>query len=482
MKLQEFTATSIDLTEKCNLRCSYCFRNDLMADRDLTEEMGKRILDWWISKADISQHIEITWWGGEPLLKWELLKTLTKYAENKLKKIGAKDFCFGGTTNGILYTPEKVEWLKQHNALFMVSLDGVEESHNYFRKTANGKGSWKIIDKNIREAKKIARVHIRQTLAPETVHLWFESIKYFVEDLCLDDIAFSPVCESIWSEEKMDILKEQFDLISKYYVQRIKDGNGFKLKHVTDTIDCQPNRTPQNPCGAGRGYSGFGVDGYMWPCHRFNKHGLSFEERENSPLIIAKPSADGINFEEVNLKWRESFETFKDNLPEDCLACEIYDKSICSGSCYATNFDLTGDIKGHTKFICDFAKIQHEHGVKTRERLKKEGLYNLKQNNQQNNQQNCVCYNMCYMEGTQFETMVIDPNTDASCICYNSSYVHTYKLKEQARAIKDVRKQKQMTKKMLSLCKRILTNNDEPKSKKHKEKEIEVIQKTIEIL
>jgi len=458
MNIIKPTATTIDLTEACNLACDYCFTWSKHKQKSITEEMAKKIIDWWVPQTDDTQFNQLSFWGGEPLLKWNLLKKLIHYTNDLCKKLERKPMNeFGGTTNGILYTPDKVEWCLENKTLFLVSLDGIQPVHDKHRILPSGEGSWSIIDKNLREAKKIApQQKIRASLSDDTIEYFFENIQYFVEDLGLTDLAFSPVFENEWSQKSLDILEEQFDLTINYVIKKAKEGTNITLKHLNDEAH-QPKegRTPQNPCGAGSAYTGWSIDGFMFPCHRFNKHGLTTKERSKLPTIIARPKGD--TFEYCNEEWRNEFINWKNNVPNQCLKCDIFDKSVCNGGCYAVNWDLTGSLNKQADSVCNFNKVQHKAGVKFRELAEKEGVV-LKHSNwdgsQQRKDQSCTCYNMCYSEGTPDEIIHIDRSTDMTCICYNASY--NGQMEPQCRTVQELDKQKSAEQRIIRAAKKII--------------------------
>jgi uncharacterized protein len=448
--------TTIDLTEACNLACDYCFTWSKKHKRKtISYDMATRIIDWWVPQTALNKNIQLSFWGGEPLLEWELMKKLVYYTNDLCKKINYKPFEFGGTTNGLLYTPDKVEWCVENQSLFMVSLDGIQPVHDKHRKLPSGKGSWKIIDKNLREALKIApQQKIRSSLTDDTIEYFFESIQYFVEDLGITDLAFSPVFENKWSQKSLDILSEQFELIINYVIKKAKEGTDIILKHLNDEAHMVSKKTPQNSCGAGNGYSGWSIDGFMFPCHRFNKHGLTTFERANLPTIIARPKGD--SFEYCNKNWRSEFINWKYNVPQQCMDCDIFDKSVCNGGCYAVNWDLTGSLYKQADSVCNYNKVQHEAGIKFRELAKKENIILPRSKWDGNNQQkkSCTCYNLCYNEGTQKEIIHIDRSTDMSCVCYNSSY--SGEAKPQCRTVQELDAQRAAEQKVIKAAQKMM--------------------------
>lgn len=428
-------ATTLDLTEACNMACPYCFTHSVHKPRKLDEALGQRILDWWIPQVKVGAKVQISWWGGEPLLEWKLMQRLLKYARDKLLNLGhtIDKIEFGATTNGLLYTPDKVQWCLENRNLMLVSLDGVKQAHDKYRITPNGKGTFDTVYSNLKTAMKIApQTKIRTSIAADTVQYLFESARMVVEDLGCKDFAFSPVFEGNWDKRALEILAEQYDLMVDYLVKNIKDGNQLIFKHLNDhAVSAGKNQfggnfKPWNPCGAGNGYSGWSIDGFMFPCHRFNKHGLSTLERSKLPCIIARPVGD--SFEYCNEEFRQGM-CFKSSTPDKCKECEIYDCSHCNGNCYAVNYDLTGDVRKAPEVVCNISKVLKEAGDKFGRIAREENLMVKSSNgdvlnmrNPNNESTSCICYNMCYAEGTPQEIVTSDARNDMMCVCYNAAY------------------------------------------------------------
>jgi len=450
------TGTTIDLTEACNLACDYCFTwNAKHKRKSITEGMAKKIIKWWLPQTDDTQNNQLSFWGGEPLLEYELMKKLVRFASNMCEQIGHKPLEYGGTTNGLLYTPDKVEWCLENNSLFMVSLDGIQPLHDKHRILPSGKGSWKIIDKNLRAALKIfPQQKIRSSLTDDTIEYFFESIQYFVEDLGITDLAYSPVYENEWNQKSLDILAEQFELIINFVIKKAKEGTIVSLKHLNDEANLSGKKTIRNPCGAGRGYSAWSVDGFMFPCHRFNKHGITSFVRANLPTIIAKPKGNW--FEYCNEEWRKSFYEWKNNVPKQCTDCDIFDKSICNGGCYAVNWDLTGSLYKQPESVCNYSRVQHEAGMKYKEAAKEAGIVIPKSKWEPRVKKNkgCVCYNACYNEGTEQEITHIDRSTDMSCVCYNASY--SGEKNPQHRTIQELDKQRAAERRIIEAAQKLI--------------------------
>lgn len=471
----DLVSCTIDLTEACNLACDYCFTYSNHKKRILPLNLGKRIIDWWLPQTDSKKHIQLSFWGGEPLLEWKRMKKLIHHAEG-LNKDLHRDIEYGGTTNGILYTPDKVEWCAKHKSLFLISLDGTKEAHDMHRKFPNGKGSFDVVVKNVKEAMKIMPHQVRFSTSVETIPYFFKTIQFFVEELGIKDCAFSPVFEGPWLEgDYLDQMREQFDLSIEYAIKQLKQGTHVRMKHLDDeAINNGRIHTKNfNPCGAGNFYMGFGVDGYGWPCHRFNKHGISTEERAKSPLIISRPVGD--SFEWCNQEWNQEFINFWKNIKDPCKSCKNYKCSSCNGGCYAVNFDLEGSIYKPNKAECEYNKVLHEAGLKYAKRLQEESLrlptHRGMNMNNQTSKESCVCYNMCYAEGTDQEITYRDKRSTMTCHCNQTAYTGNYSATPLH--VKD-----EIRNKFIELSKRILANYDEPKSEEQKKLEQDVLEKT----
>ncbi len=491
MKLKNnLVAMTLDLTEGCNLACDYCFTWSKHKPRKLPEALGKRIIDWWLPQTDPGKHIQLSFWGGEPLLEFELMKKLIAHANKVNKSFPQKrDMEFGGTTNGVLYTPDKVKWCAENRSLFLISLDGVKEAHDKHRKFKNGKGSFNTIEKNVKAALKIAPRHqVRFSIATDTIKYFFQNIQYYVEELGMTNVSFSPVYEGPWTEQKhLDEMREQFYLAIEYAIKKRKEGSPFRMKHLDDTArgNGQKINPMRNPCGAGNFYMGFGVDGFGWPCHRFNKHGISSKDRAASPIIIARPV--GKSLEWCNEDWHNSFIDFSKEPPDKCKECELYGRSVCGGGCYATNFDFNGSIRVPPDEECAFNKVQHEAGIYYRKRLDEEGLELEKSDDpsmfDKNKQiKSCVCYNCCYAEGTDQEIIHSDKSQGMSCHCYQTSYTGNYPARTLNQKRQDEEKERALQKKFLDLSRRILANRNLEKTEAQVKLEDEILRKTEEML
>lgn len=440
---------SIDLTEQCNLNCDYCFTYSNHEKRTLNKELGKILLDDYILLTD-AKELGVTWWGGEPFLEWELMKELTEYASNKAKENG-KVIVFDVTTNGTLLTEDKFEWIKNNLKGLLISYDGIKESHDCHRKFKDGRGSWDIVENNILKLREAGvNFSLRMSLSVDNVSNFYNNVKHVFDDLKLSNLAYSPVFEQDWTEDIKKELEHQFDLIVEYLIELNKQGKQHKLKHLHESAESiisallMPAQK-RNPCGAGTFYVAYSTDGVMFPCHRFNKHGLSFEDKLKSPVIYGAY----IDSKFVEIKNSTIMEDFKnytkpEKYPKACEVCQFGKSMNCNGYCLATNYDINGDLFKGIPFVCDFEKIQYNASIKM---LK----YFI---------DNKLCFNgLLNFSGHE---------RVATCGCYQATY-------------SDMQPASMLVK-FLDISRRILSSKDEPKTDEQRQLEQEVLDKTIGML
>jgi uncharacterized protein len=323
----------------------------------MTFETGKRCIDFilkGVQEANINQLgrkarvAHIAFWGGEPLLEWDLIQQLVEYAENtEFKDVLVT---FDGTTNGTLMTPDKLMFLRDHQINFMISLDGTQETHDRYRTNSYGAGSHAIIMKNMEKVLKyFPNLKARMSPYPDRIAHFYEDVKYMVEH-GFYHLMFSPVYEMEWGEKVWETWKEQCMRVVDLIMYLRRRGIQIQIEHFTTF----QNGAQRHPCGAGRWYVGFETDGSIFPCHRFSKFSddRPWQEKENCMGHVDA----GITKPEL----RDRFISWNAECHEGCKDCSSVDTSPCAGGCYATNCDLTGDMSKPHKYICQYTKMQKE--------------------------------------------------------------------------------------------------------------------------
>jgi len=398
---------SFNLTRECNLTCSFCFTNGC-THGSMSEEIAFRAVDFLFDGASKCQGrdrvVEVNYWGGEPLLKWELIKRVTLYAKSVSEKLSIP-VNFGGTTNATLLTPEKFDFLDEHKIFFLLSIDGGKDSHDLFRKFKNGTGSHDLVIRNAKQVlKKWPFYRARVSLTADRVDHFFEDMTY-LNKIGFNYLVFSPVYEGDWIDEKWDTFIEQGKMLIDYISDLRKENKNLIIEHFRSY--CTADGSPY-PCGAGRFYVDIGIDGAIYPCHRFNKFNDERDWRDKEFCI------GHIDHGITRPEFRDKFINF--DRGEDCLSCERLKDTVCNGGCYGIRYDFTKDINTVYQGLCKYTNAQKRVSDYFKEKLGGQSLsVNLRKGKP------CICYNMCYLEDTVFQKMMID-GSGLECMCYQANY------------------------------------------------------------
>lgn len=419
-KLKELGAStlnlSLDMTEGCSLRCKYCFA-DFQAkkreDRKLTEEVMMQAVDWLFDDGNSGTVEEVNKqgglgfepWGGEPFHNFDMIKKTYEYFEQKSKETGKKIRHIGGTTNAVEFTEERLRWCAERNITWLISMDGIKENHDAQRVLPNGKGSFDIIDKNIDLYKKVYGYapQLRMSLHPDYIPNIIKSYEY-VLGKGIVSYFFSPVFEANWTNDHFKELEEQLVALYERMIINYKNGfpaiqnkfvddmiyyileaerQGINLDEIEKTGSYDPKlhtlsrgmHLPK-PCGAGSTYFGVSVEGQIFVCHRFNKHGLDpykihFEKRYGWLGNVW----EGIHNEELLSKLRD----WDVNNLEHCKYCKL--KYYCKGSCYASNYDNAGKIDAKNEKSCKMNHTLYSAARRIIDLFKQYGLFDYNRHN-----------------------------------------------------------------------------------------------------
>ena len=333
-------AVTLDLTNNCNLGCSYCFERQ-KPNTKMSLEVAQKTVDWLL-KDSISgpmSHVDITFFGGEPLIEFENIKKIVGYARRKAEEVG-KTVGFNATSNGTLFTEDVAKFWKENEIGLLLSCDGVPHAHDAHRITRRGGGSFKLLERNLDYILGVAKAkQVRMTVMPDTTKYMKEGVQ-FLADLGFDSIAVFEVEEVEWTKEQLLEYQEQFYQVGEFYAEAIEKGRNLAIEPLDRYIKAQlnedsPNNQDESPCGAGRGYIGIAADGTLYPCHRFfsanNFQGAfpighidtGFDERKRMPFLRVKR---GLMM----------------GCDVDCNNCPAH--NCCSGGCMAANYEVTGHL------------------------------------------------------------------------------------------------------------------------------------------
>ncbi len=357
-------------TNLCNLRCKYCFvylYEREFGDTDImTFETAKRMLDWY-AIVSTSPEISLHWFGGEPLVAFDLIKKATEYGDNLMKGTG-KTIRWGVTSNMTLINDEVNEFLKKYNYNVLCSIDGLEEDHNKNRIRADGSDSW---DDAIAGLDRVLSWNnqrtIRWTISPDTGKTIIDGTKWYFDEKKVPIIAHEFVYETEWKKGDIYRIEKKFESLIPYIVENFKNGRKLDIKVFRDGLRAYTlNMRMPDRCGLAKGDMGVDVDGNFFACHRFvdQKEHFLGNIWEGIELLKIQKLQMGWNQQKI-LPWSGD--------REDCVGCPGF--LACNGGCLAVNFDTTGNIFKVPKTHCDILNMKVRLAGKLRKELIKEKLF-----------------------------------------------------------------------------------------------------------
>ena len=271
-------ALCIHIAHDCNLACKYCFaeEGEYHGRRALMSyEVGKKALDFLIANSGNRRNLEVDFFGGEPLMNWQVVKDLVAYGREQ-EKIHNKNFRFTLTTNGVLLNDEVQEFVNKEMDNVVLSLDGRKEVNDKMRPFRNGKGSYDLIVpkfQKLADSRNQQKYYIRGTFTRDNLD-FSKDVLHFA-DLGFEQISIEPVVgeeSDFYSIREKDLpqIFEEYDALAKEMVKREKEGKGFTFFHFMLDLDGGPCVAKRlSGCGSGTEYLAVTPWGDLYPCHQF---------------------------------------------------------------------------------------------------------------------------------------------------------------------------------------------------------------------
>lgn len=349
-------AMCLHIAHDCNLACKYCFagEGEYCGDRSLMSfEVGKQAFDFLIANSGTRKNLEVDFFGGEPLMNFEVVKQLVAYAREQ-EKIHNKNFRFTLTTNGVLLDEEVMDFANKEMYNVVLSLDGRKETNDRMRVSRNGKGSYDLILPKFKEMVKRRgdkEYYIRGTYTHYNTD--FTKDILHMADLGFTKLAMEPVVASpdapyALKEEDLPVLFDQYEKLAAEMVRREKNGKGFTFFHYMIDLEGGPCIAKRIAgCGVGTEYVAVTPWGDLYPCHQF----------VGDENYLLGNVFDGITNEEV----RSRFKMCNIYTRPQCNDC--FARLYCSGGCSANSYHATGSIEGIYELGCKLHRKRVECAI-----------------------------------------------------------------------------------------------------------------------
>ena len=360
-KLKEKTAgvvkaLCLHIAHTCNLNCSYCFASQGKYHGDravMSFEVGKRALDFLVENSGTRRNLEVDFFGGEPLMNFDVVKRLVEYARSIEKQHG-KNFRFTLTTNGILIDDDVIEFANKEMSNVVLSLDGRKEVHDRYRVDYSGRGSWeKIVPKfrKLVEARGGKNYYMRGTFTHQNPD-FLEDIKVMLDlgfnELSMEPVVAAPGDPAELTEDDIKIVMKQYEELAELMLERRRAGKPFTFYHYMIDLTGGPCIYKRiSGCGSGTEYMAVTPWGDLYPCHQFVG-----EEKFKLGDIW-----QGV----TNFERREEFAACNVYARAECRDC--WARLYCSGGCAANAYHSTGAVTGVYKTGCELFKKRMECAI-----------------------------------------------------------------------------------------------------------------------
>lgn len=349
-------AMCLHIAHDCNLACRYCFaeEGEYHGRRELmTFEIGKAALDFLIANSGNRRNLEVDFFGGEPLMNFEVVKQLVVYGREQ-EKLHDKIFRFTLTTNGVLLNEDIMEFANREMANVVLSIDGRREVNDRMRPFRKGTGSYQLIVpkfQKLAELRNQDKYYVRGTFTRN--NLDFSKDVLHLADLGFKQISVEPVVAQpeesyALQEEDLPKLYEEYDNLAVEMIRRKKEGNDFNFFHFMVDLEGGPCVAKRlSGCGSGTEYLAVTPWGDLYPCHQF----VGNEEFYMGNVF------EGVK----NTELRDEFKCCNVYAKEKCQNC--FAKFYCSGGCAANSYNFHGSINDAYDIGCQLQKKRIECAI-----------------------------------------------------------------------------------------------------------------------
>lgn len=349
-------AMCLNVSHDCNLRCEYCFAGKGDYDQGrmiMSFETGKRAIDFLLANSQGRENLEVDFFGGEPLMNFDVVRQVVDYARSKEQEFG-KRFRFTITTNGLLLTDDKIDYINREMSNVVLSLDGRKSVNDRVRSRIDGSGCYEAIVPKFQrlvEGRGDKEYYVRGTFTKYNKD--FAADITALSELGFDQISIEPVVGDpalpyALTEEDLPEIFAEYERLSDLMLDAKRKGKGYNFFHFMLDLEQGPCAIKRlRGCGCGNEYVAVTPDGDIYPCHQFIGH----EDWKMGSLY------DG----SFDLAMKEGFSRNSIYNKPDCQQC--WAKFYCSGGCSANSMQYAGDIKKPLRLSCELEKKRLECAI-----------------------------------------------------------------------------------------------------------------------
>ena len=349
-------ALCLHVAHTCNLNCAYCFASQGKYHGDravMSFEVGKRALDFLIEHSGSRRNLEVDFFGGEPLMNFDVVKQLVAYARSIEKEKG-KNFRFTLTTNGMLIDDDVIDFANREMSNVVLSLDGRREIHDRYRVDYAGNGSWeKVVPKfqKLVQAREGRNYYMRGTFThanPDFLNDIRQMLDLGFTELSMEPVVCAPGDPEELTQEDLPIVLQQYEELAELMRKRDREGRPFTFYHYMIDLTGGPCIYKRiSGCGSGTEYMAVTPWGDLYPCHQFVG-----EEKFRLGDIWG-----GV----TNTAIQDEFASCNVYARPECRDC--WAKLYCSGGCAANAYHSTGSIRGVYKYGCELFRKRMECAI-----------------------------------------------------------------------------------------------------------------------
>jgi uncharacterized protein len=333
---------ALSLTHDCNLSCKYCYAGK-KKKKDVSLATAKEAVDFALKVAPPKRGIKFSFFGGEPLLRFDLIKKITKYIREKEKE-NEVTISLSVTSNGTLLTDSIFEFFKKENIELCISIDGPAHIHDLNRVYVDGRGSFEDVIKKLRRAvRELGSIQVNAVYGPITLEFLPETVSFFTQ-LGVSVIHLNPNIRASWQDEKISELGETYLKIADQYIGNYRNGNEIAINLIDSKIIVflKGGYDASDRCGMAETEWGFAPSGNIYPCERF------IGEDDNSAFCFGNVHGG------IDVERRCHLLEKRGNRNEECVNCAL--QKYCMNWCGCTNYFMTGQTDISGPFMCESEK------------------------------------------------------------------------------------------------------------------------------